>query len=215
MTTIANPPVRRVEMMETSPPRWTYHDFMRLAPEDQKAELIDGALIVMPPPLFAHERLQIFLIKVIGMFVDFFNLGQVLGSRTAVRISLHQVYEPDILFVTNERRYIIAESEVLEAPDLVIEILSGSTAQYDRGVKRENYEKAGVRELWLIDPYGPAGTQFYQRQGDVFVEVAAANGILYSTVLPNFKLNTAWLWPDEQGNLPNPIAVLKELGVSI
>jgi len=215
MTTIANPPVRRVEMIETSPPRWTYHDFMRLAPEGQKAELIDGALIVMPPPFFAHERLQVLLMTVITLFVSKFDLGQVLGSRTAVRISLHQVYEPDILFVAHERRHIIAESEVLEAPDLVIEILSSSTAQYDRGAKRENYEKAGVRELWLIDPYGPAGTQFYQRQGEVLLEVAAANGVFNSIAIPNFKLNTAWLWPDEQGDLTNPIAVLKELGVTL
>jgi Uma2 family endonuclease len=213
MTTLANPPIRRVEDMETSPPRWTHADFMRLAPEDQKAELIDGALIVMPPPLFAHERLQVFLVKVIGMFVDFFNLGEVLGSRTAVRVSLHQTYEPDILFVSRERRHIIAENEVLEAPDLVIEILSRSTAEYDRGVKRENYEKAGVRELWLIDPYGPAGTQFYQRQGERLIEVASVDGIIHSVALPNFKLKINWLWPNEKDELPNTVAVLKELGV--
>jgi Uma2 family endonuclease len=213
MTTLVNPPVRRVEMVETSPPRWTHHDFMRLAPEDQKAELIDGALIVMPPPSFAHERLQGFLFSVIRVFVDFFHFGQVLGSRTAVRISPHHTYEPDILFVSRERQRIIAENEVLEAPDLVIEILSGSTAEYDRGVKRENYEKAGVRELWLIDPYGPAGTQFYQQQGDKLVEVAPVEGIIHSIALPNFQLRAAWLWPDEKGELPNSVAVLKELGI--
>jgi Uma2 family endonuclease len=213
MTTLVNPPVRRVEMMETSPPRWTHHDFMRLAPEGHKAELIDGALIVMLPPAYIHERLQVFLVKVIGLFVDFFKLGQVLGSRTAMRISLHQTYEPDILFVSRERRHIITETEVLEAPDLVIEILSASTAEYDRGVKRENYEKAGVRELWLVDPYGPAGTQFYQRQGDKLVEVAPVEGILHSMALPNFELRAAWLWPDEKGELPNSVAVLKELGI--
>lgn len=213
MTTLANPPIRRVEDMETSPPRWTHADFMRLAPEDQKAELIDGALIVMPPPLFAHERLQVFLVKVIGMFVDFFNLGEVLGSRTAVRVSLHQTYGPDILFVSRERRHIIAENEVLEAPDLVIEILSRSTAEYDRGVKRDNYDKAGVRELWLIDPYGPAGTQFYQRQGERLIEVAPVDGIIHSVALPNFKLKINWLWPDEKDELLNTVAVLKELGV--
>jgi Uma2 family endonuclease len=95
----------------------------------------------------------------------------------------------------------------------VIGILSGSTAEYDRGVKRENYEKAGVRELWLIDPYGPAGTQFYQQQGDKLVEVAPVEGIIHSIALPNFQLRAAWLWPDEKGELPNSVAVLKELGV--
>ena len=90
---------------------------------------------------------------------------------------------------------------------------SRSTAEYDRSVKRENYEKAGVRELWLIDPYGPAGTQFYQRPGDKSVEVAPVDGVVHSIALPNFKLRTAWLWPDEKGELPNSVTVLKELGV--
>jgi Uma2 family endonuclease len=186
---------------------------MRVAPEDQKAELIEGDLIIMAPPLYVHERLQVFLMKVIGVFVDFFRLGQVLGSRTAVRISLRHTYEPDILFVRHDRQPIIADNEVLEAPDLVIEILSSSTAERDRGVKRENYAKAGVRELWLIDPYGPTGTQFYQQQGETLVEVAPVEGIIHSIALPNFRLRTAWLWPDKNDELPNTVLVLKELGV--
>jgi Uma2 family endonuclease len=213
MTALANPPIRRVEDMETSPPRWTHADFMRLAPEDQKAELINGALIVMPPPSDIHERLQGFLFAIIRLFTDHFRLGQVRGSRTAVRVSLNQTYEPDILFVSRERQHIITESEVLEAPDLVVEILSRSTAEYDRGVKRENYEKAGVRELWLIDPYGPAGTQFYQRQGERLIEVAPVDSIIHSVALPNFKLKINWLWPDEKDELPNTVVALKELGV--
>lgn len=215
MTILANPPVRRVETMETAPPGLTHWDFMRLAPEDQKAELINGALIIMPPPLDIHERLQVFLVMVIGLFVSHFSLGLVRGSRSAVKISEHQTYEPDILFIRKGRESIIASREILEAPDLVIEIISGSTAQYDRGVKRENYEKAGVQELWLIDPYGPAGTQFFQRQGDRLIEVAPADGIFHSVALAGLRLQVKWLWPDQNDQLPNPIDVLKELGVKI
>jgi Uma2 family endonuclease len=215
VTALVNPPVRRAEIVEVKPSGFTHADFLRLAPDDQKAELIDGMLIVMPPPSFAHERLQAFLFKVIGLFVDYFNLGQVLGSRTAVRISFNQTYEPDILFVQQNRLHIVAENELMAAPDLVIEIISNSTARHDRGVKRENYELAGVRELWLVDPYGPAGTQFYQRQGDKLVEVGAADGVFRSAVLPDFNFKVTWLWPNEQDQLANPIQVLKELGVKI
>jgi Uma2 family endonuclease len=215
MTTLANPPVRRVEALEVVTPGFTHHDFLRLAPDDQKAELINGLLIITPPPSFMHERLQVFLISVIKMFVDYFNLGQVFGSRTAVRIDLNQTYEPDILFLRQDRLHIMAENELMEAPDLVIEIISASTAKYDRGVKRDNYEQAGVRELWLIDPYGPAGTQFFQRQADKLVEVGPADGVFRSVVLPNFNFKVAWLWPDANEQLANPIQVLKELGVKI
>jgi Uma2 family endonuclease len=213
MTALINPPVRRMEMLDAELPRWTHDDFMRLAPEDEKAELIEGVLLIMPPPSDVHERLQNFLLKVIGLFVDYFRLGEVRGSRTAVRIAARHVYEPDILFVRRDRRHIITNAEVLEAPDLVVEILSPSTADYDRGAKREHYAAAGVRELWLIDPYGPAGTQFFQRQNEALVEVAPIAGVIHSLALPNFKLQIAWLWPDEQGELPNAVTALKELGV--
>ena len=216
MTTLANPPVRRVETVEMEPPkRYNHSDFLRLAPEDTKAELIDGEIILTPTPSHIHERLQVFLIKVIGLFADCFRLGQVLGSRTAVHISEVDTYEPDILFVSREREHIIQEREVTAAPDLVIEILSGSTAHHDRGRKRENYARAGVRELWIIDPYGAAGTQFYQRQGNELIEVAPVNGIIHSIALSNFKLNVNWLWANEKDQLPNPMDVLKELGVKI
>jgi Uma2 family endonuclease len=78
----------------------------------------------------------------------------------------------------------------------VIEVISGSTASYDRGPKFRAYERAGVREVWLIEPYGPAGTEFYQRQNEVLLpRMPNAGGVVQSTSLPGFKLNTAWLWP--------------------
>jgi Uma2 family endonuclease len=211
MAQLLNPIVRRVETQETQ--RLTHADFMRLAPEDQKAELIEGEMIVMPTPFFVHERLQVFLVSILSLFAGRFDLGQVLGSRTAVYISETDTYEPDILFVAKARQHVISERKLLEAPDLVVEILSASTARYDRGPKLAGYSTAGVRELWLVDPYGPAGTQFFQRQGDSLVEVAPAQGILRSVALPNFDLRVAWLWPDENGALPNPVNVLRELGV--
>jgi len=208
MTTMLNPSVRRAEIVE----RLTHEDFMCLAPEDKKAELIDGEIIMPSPAFDSHERLQGFLMFILIGYTSKFKLGQVRGSRYAVRISESNTYEPDILFIRQERAHLITERELLEAPDLVIEIISASTARYDRGPKRENYEKAGVQEMWLIDPYGPAGTQFYQRQGDRLVEVAPVEGMIHSVALPNFKLKTDWLWPDESGELPNPLDVLRELG---
>jgi len=130
------------------------------------------------------------------MYVEFFELGQVRGFRTAVVLAEGQVYEPDMLFVAREREEIIAERGIQGAPDLVIVVLSASTAAQDRGVKFRTYQQAGVRELWLIDPYGPAGTEFFQLEVGQFRPVMPnAEGVIHSVSLPNFKLNTAWLWP--------------------
>jgi len=198
----------RVEIAE----RMTARDFYRRAPDDRKVELIDGVMIVSPPPLDTHEKLQIFLLRLLGEFVEIYQLGEVRGSRTAVELALDQVYEPDILFVKQERSLIIREEGIFGAPDLVIEILSASTAAYDRGTKLRAYEKAGVRELWLVDPYGPAGTEFFQRREEVFMPIMPDDkGWLHSMVLPGFHLNTTWLWPSER--FPSIQAVLQEIGV--
>lgn len=197
----------RVEVSE----RMTSEEFLRYAPDDKKAELIDGVMIVSPPPLDAHERLQIFLLRLLAEFVELFNLGEVRGSRTAVILEEDQVFEPDILFVAKNRTDIVQERGIFGPPHLVIEILSASTAPYDRGPKFYIYERAGVQELWLIDPYGPAGTEFYQRQGDTLKPIMPVENVIHSTALPNFKLNTTWLWPAEK--FITIRTALKEMGV--
>jgi Uma2 family endonuclease len=185
----------RVEVAE----RMTSEEFFRYAPEDQKAELIDGVMIVQSPPLVAHERLQNFLLTLLRLYVEEHDLGEVLGSRTPVELEIDQAPEPDILFVAKERLDIIQREGVFGAPDLVIEILSAGTVYYDRDAKFRAYERAGVRELWLIDPYGPAGTEFYQLQGRRFVPVMPdERGILRSVAVPGFWIDVAWLWPRER-----------------
>ena len=69
-----------------------------------------------------------------------------------VVLSDTDVVQPDILFVSNERMGIVTEDNIQGAPDLVIEILSPSTAERDRTFKRSLYARHGVREYWLVDP---------------------------------------------------------------
>ena len=69
-----------------------------------------------------------------------------------VVLSEHDVFQPDILFVSRNRLHIIGDRNIQGAPDLVIEILSPSTETRDRGVKLNQYLRYGVREYWIIDP---------------------------------------------------------------
>jgi len=120
------------------------------------------------------------------------------GSRTPVILAEDQVYEPDILFVSRERADMIQPHGVVGAPDLVVEILSRGTVAYDRGPKFRGYERAGVRELWLVDPHGPAGTEFYRLEGDRFVPIVPREGVLESVTVAGFALQVTWLWPEER-----------------
>jgi Uma2 family endonuclease len=185
----------RVEVAE----RMTAEEYWQFAPDDEKAELIKGVLIVSPPPLDIHEKLFAFLFRLLGDFVEEHDLGEVRGSRTGVELGPDQVYQPDILFVARDRLDIIRRNGVFGAPDLVIEILSAGTVVYDRGEKLRGYEQAGVRELWLVDPYGPIGTEFYQLEAGRFVPVMPdANGVVRSVAVSGFSIEASWLWPDQR-----------------
>lgn len=172
--------------------------FFREAPET-KADLIDGVLLFHTSAFDVHENLFGFLLALLWGFVEDNHLGFVRGSCTAVELNDDQVYEPDILFVQQARREIIGRKGVVGAPDLVVEILSASTAANDRGVKLEQYERAGVREYWVIDPYGPAGTIFYTLSDGAFVPLVSDDqGRIASTVLADFWLDPAWFWPQQE-----------------
>ncbi len=62
------------------------------------------------------------------------------------------VVQPDIVFVDHAREHIVTEPEIAGAPDLAIEVVSPSTADRDRGLKKTIYARAGVREYWIVDP---------------------------------------------------------------
>ncbi len=195
--------------------RMTEEEFFHLCHEDTKADLIDGVMIVESPASYTHERLFRFLLHVLDLYVIHHNLGQVPGSRTAVRLEEGHIYEPDLLFVRRERERIIGEKQVNGAPDLVVEILSASTYHYDVGVKREGYERQGVGELWLLDPYGQEGAQMLARDEATgrFRTVSFTGGVYHSTVIPGLWLRVEWLWPEEGEAHPDVIEVLRELNV--
>ena len=131
--------------------RFTYRDYLNL-PEDRRYELIDGDLLMSPSPSERHQRILLELALVLTTFVKVHRLGRVYVAPFDVVLSDTDVVQPDILFVSGERASRIGEKAVHGSPDLVVEILSGSTADRDRTVKAKLYSRAGVRELWLLDP---------------------------------------------------------------
>ena len=131
--------------------RFTYRDYL-LLPEGDRRELIEGDFYVVPAPSFRHQIISRNLGTLLWEFVRGEGLGQVVWAPTDVVLSLESVVQPDILFISNERRGIITEDNVSGAPDLVVEILSPSTAERDRELKRTLYARYGVREYWIVDP---------------------------------------------------------------
>ncbi len=130
---------------------FTYEDYL-LLPEDRRYEIIDGELFMTPSPTTYHQRIILNLTRLVDDHVRTQKLGEVLFAPCDVVLSQVDIIQPDILFVSAERRAIIGEKYVSAAPDLVVEVLSPSTAQRDQTLKSKTYERYGARELWIASP---------------------------------------------------------------
>lgn len=142
-----------------SPLDFTYHDYKSLPySERQRYELLAGELIPMPPsPGEAHQWACGELAFHLRRFVKERQLGRVYKAPLDVVLGEpEQVVQPDILYVSQARRRIIQEDEIRGAPDLVVEVLSPTTAEKDRTYKRTLYARHGVKEYWIVDPDSPA-----------------------------------------------------------
>lgn len=134
------------------PIKFTYEDYKNLPDSEVKRyELLDGDLVMTPSPTWRHQDILLKLLVRLEAFVTNRNLGRVACAPLDVILG-DDVVQPDILFISREKADIIQEVEVQGAPDLIIEILSASTAQRDRTYKRTLYARHGVREYWLVDP---------------------------------------------------------------
>ena len=130
--------------------KFTYEDYKH-TPEDKRYELLDGELLMVPAPKVTHQRNARDIGLHLVMFVDEKELGEVFLAPTDVVLSETDVVQPDILFVSKERSYIVTEDNIRGAPDLVVEVLSPSTAQRDRTLKRTLYALHGIPEYWQAD----------------------------------------------------------------
>lgn len=133
--------------------RFTYRDYINLGESEVKRyELIDGELYMVPSPTVIHQMIASNLVRALDGFVMANQLGKVMFAPLDVVLSDEDVFQPDIMFISNERSSIISDANIQGPPDLVIEILSAGTAARDRTVKRSRYARFGVREYWLVDP---------------------------------------------------------------
>ncbi len=169
--------------------RLTYDDFCLLPNDGKRYEIIDGELFVTPAPMSAHQRVVTRLTSFLFQFLEEHQLGEVFVSPFDVVFSIHDVVEPDILFISKARSSVLTEKNVQGAPDLVVEVLSPTTAKVDRLTKLKLYARFGVEEYWIIDPDKPSA-EIYRRseKGLEFGMSLAPDRSLTSPLLPGFNL---------------------------
>ena len=140
--------------MATNPAllRWTYDEFSRLPDDGNRYEVIAGDLYMTPAPRPIHQRVAFNIGFLIESFLRQHDLGGwVAASPTDVLFAEGDYLEPDLVFVRAERCGIVTDRGIEGVPDLVLEVISESTAARDRGVKRQRYAWFGVPEYWIAD----------------------------------------------------------------
>ena len=170
--------------------KFTYEDYKHTS-DNERYELIDGELIIMAPsPREAHQNFGMELGSMLHLFVKRHHLGRVYSAPFDVVLSNSIVVQPDLMFVSNENLHVITEDNIRGVPDLIVEILSPSTAGRDRTVKRTIYAGYKVKEYWLADT--DAKTIMVLLLGENGYELAGIYGegqTLTSPTLTGFTLN--------------------------
>ncbi len=136
---------------------FTYADYLQW--EDGRWELIDGiAYDMSPAPSRIHQRVTGDLFARIHallqdspceVYVAPFDV-RLPDSENIIDEDIRTVVQPDIVVVCDEKK--LDDRGCLGAPDLVVEVLSPSTALLDLREKRDLYERHGVKEYWIVHP---------------------------------------------------------------
>lgn len=145
---------------------YTAEDYWNL-PDNERAELIDGKLYYMAPPMRIHQELVYQLGRLIGNHIAM-NGGscKVYPAPFAVNLNADDTayVEPDLSIICDQSK--LTDRGCTGAPDFIIEIVSPSTRKHDYLTKNTLYSNAGVREYWIVDP-AKERTTVYRYEEDV------------------------------------------------
>jgi Uma2 family endonuclease len=143
--------LQRLSMPFVAPRRWTASDVRELPDEPgTRFECVDGELLVSPSPRLPHQSVVMLLWRVLEDYVRAHGIGAVFVAPGDLELDTHTLVQPDVyvLPLVNGRRP-RTQTEIGQ-PLLFVEVLSSSTARFDRVVKRHRYQRQGV-EYWIMD----------------------------------------------------------------
>jgi Uma2 family endonuclease len=177
------------ETASTTEKSCTYEDYRKL-PEGAPYQLIGGELVLTPAPGTYHQIIAMKLGVQMVNFVSSKERGMVLFTPVDVYLEETETYQPDIIFIARERMEIIEPARISGAPDLVVEILSPTTAYYDLRKKYKVYERTGVKEYWIVDPEEKSVQVFLSKEGKfVLDQEVAGQGAVSSRILEGFTVS--------------------------
>jgi len=138
-------------MPALEPHYWTAAEVRELPDDGKRYECIDGELLVTPSPRYNHQYTVLELAVLLRPYVQGHSLGDLAISPSDVEIEPSTLVQPDVFVGVSRDGNKIRNWSEIGSLLLAVEVLSPSTAQHDRVVKRRFYQRAGVGEYWIAD----------------------------------------------------------------
>ena len=130
----------------------TYEDYCRYPNDGRRHEIIHGDHYVNPAPSTYHQHVSKRLQYQLYTQIELAGHGVLYNAPIDVHLTDHDVVQPDLVVILNAKKLIVTPTKVKGTPDLLVEILSPSSIDHDRHLKRNLYESCGIPEYWIVDP---------------------------------------------------------------
>lgn len=197
---------RECRLTEAEYVRWAFSP----AAELLKTEWVDGRVVVMSPVADEHDVLQWWLKTLLLLYCEHHDLGNVRGPEFTARFASQKIRRvPDVMFIAKTRVDQLTTNHFEGAPDLIIQIVSPDSESRDWRIKYREYERAGVREYWVVDPMSQI-IEAYTLTSKGYKEIAEKSGKISSKVVRGWFIKPAWVWDKKRASVLNALA---ELGV--
>ena len=133
--------------------RWTRDMVWALPDDGRRYELINGELVVTPSPAYPHQRAVTDLIFYLKQAISRSpgSAARVLVSPADLSLGEEEILQPDLFIYQSQSGRPLSDWREITTLLVAIEVLSPSTARYDRGLKRLRYQRARVPEYWIVD----------------------------------------------------------------
>ena len=182
-------------MLTAEKKKYTKEDYLALD-EGAPFQLINADLVMSPSPIVDHQKI---LLELVMQFKSYMAQSNDQGELLIVPLDVHfdeeNIFQPDLFYIKEDRKKELIKEYIYGAPDLVIEIISPSTAYYDLRLKKDIYERYGVKEYIIIDPL-QANAEVYALEGKHFQlrQKVGAPGVLKSILLNGLTIDLSMLF---------------------
>lgn len=171
----------------------TYEDYAAIPSDGRIYQIVDGEVSVTPAPSPFHQRASKRLQRQLEEYFELRGRGEVFNAPIDLILTNHDVVQPDLVVIADPAS--VTQRGIEAAPLLVVEVLSPSTAAFDRNVKARRFAALGVAHYWLLDP-DARRLECYRNRNGLF-ELSASASADETLVSPDFaelRIDLGAIW---------------------